>query len=469
MKAFWPRKDIEPREGQSVILETAFSRSEEWDVLVIEAPTAWGKSLCEHAFLRWAHKALGMKGMLLASNNMLVDQLSSGQHLATLSRKSSYSCTQATGISCEQAHKKEKGYCKGCPYVKDLRRIRAVPYGVMSYYMYMAHKFKLPFLVFDEAHQIRPMLQDLASKTIWQREYRFPDNMPPTVGAMRGWLKTCPGYSAGFPYDEKLRLLHATLESPEPSYLIEKTESLLRGRIEACIKLIPLDVKETAGLLWPRAKKLVLMSATISSVEIEELGLMDRRVLYLKAPSPIDVSRRPIVFYPLGSASGRNWNNYLPTLKEFIEKKREEHRGTKGLIHTTYNMARELRRMLPEGPYMFHDASNKQKVFEEWQQSEEGVLFACGMHEGLDLVGEEYGWQVLAKVPWQNLGDTAVRWKLEHFPRSYEWEAIKLSAQAAGRICRTPEDRGVTYITDSSWARIKDSDLVPGWLKEAYV
>lgn len=467
----WPKPEWKPRQSQQDILTTAADRLDEWDVLVVEAPTAFGKTPTSVCLLKWAAKEKKMKGSLLVPNNMLVQQIEQSYKLCSLKRRDQYACTNYSR-SCASTKAREGGYCQGCVYTKALRRIRAVPYSVLNYHMYVAHKLKVPFVVIDEAHNALPMLQEMAGKKIWQRDVGYPDGLK-TVGDMKEWLASCRGFDKGFPNDPKLALLRSTLDSPTPSYLIEPTTDLLRGREENVIKLLPLDAKDCPPYLWPKAKKIVLMSATINQVDVEDMGLGDKRILYLKAPSPIPPEKRPIYFVGrgMGSMSKRAQNGNIAPLWGYIVQLLEKHSGERGLIHSTYGLNELFKTHIGvDKRAMFHASGNKKSQFEAWQASSK-VLFGAGMQEGLDLKDDQCRWQAIVKVPFASLEDTAIRLKAQSNPEWYAWQAIKLVCQAAGRVCRDENDYGVTYITDPAFERLfKDyEDLFPSWFKEALI
>ena len=59
--------------------------------------------------------------------------------------------------------------------------------------------------------------------------------------------------------------------------------------------------------------------------------------------------------------------------------------------------------------------------------------------------------------------------KAEKDPEWYDWQAIKAILQACGRVCRTPTDRGVTYIFDQKFRRLytEREYLFPNWFKDS--
>lgn len=147
------------------------------------------------------------------------------------------------------------------------------------------------------------------------------------------------------------------------------------------------------------------------------------------------------------------------------------HNREKGLVHATYKQADIMRKHLKSNRFIFHTPENKKEKYKEFLESSPSlgkILVASGMYEGLDLPEDLGRWQVIAKIPWPSLGDPSVAYKAKEDEEWYEWQTLKDVIQACGRICRTPQDWGVSYILDGSFARLEKSVLVPKWFREAF-
>jgi Rad3-related DNA helicase len=165
----------------------------------------------------------------------------------------------------------------------------------------------------------------------------------------------------------------------------------------------------------------------------------------------------------------------------------QKHHNSKGLIHATYEQAEYLERAIKhmDDPargnkaklserFIFHTPATKATAYQKFRDAspESGtILVGSGMYEGLDLPGDLGRWQAIAKVPWQSLEDPAIAHMTEQDPSWYVWETLKLLIQACGRICRTPDDDGVTYILDTSFDKLYTDGmkfgLVPNWFEDA--
>jgi hypothetical protein len=243
------------------------------------------------------------------------------------------------------------------------------------------------------------------------------------------------------------------------------------------------DIRDHPPVLWPKpqVEKLVLLSATIGRKDVEALGLgPDRGVktTYITAPSPIPAASRPITFRPVLSLGyGQVGDAEIRRLAAEIvrEARRPGNAFTRGIVHLTYGLSRQLQKSghLDElgDRVIWHTAENKMPAYQSFLSGDvpNGILMACGLSEGIDLVGELGRWQVIAKVPWPSLSDPAIRSRADSDEEWYIWQAAKVVMQASGRICRTPSDYGSTLILDKSFRKIYDEYryMLPDWFVEA--
>lgn len=469
----WTLRDV-----QRDVLLRLEEKLDSSDVFIIRAPVASGKTLLSMTIARYLQKKKKWKSRILVPNNMLLQQyLDSFPGVTTLRKRESYTCElyekQSVKYDCGEhtrltgTSKKRGAYCKGCPYTSALKKAQVMPYVAINYYTYLAYRMYGEGLIIDEGHLLQGMIKDLAARKLWHHDYEFPGYVR-TYGQLLRWtnerLTRTPG-------DRKLLELKQELMSNKVHYLVEKGTALYRGEERECLKLIPVDVKDQPPLLWPpgKVKKLFFLSGTINRKDVEDMGLGDRRICVIDAPSPIPIERRPFItdlkFTLASSANGRD----IPKLAEYL-KELADSRPDKGFVHAPYSLAKELERYLgQEERFLFHSSSSKRGVFEEFQQSSNKIMVASGMYEGIDLAGDLARWQVITKVPWANLTEPAMKYLAEQDPEGYANEAARLVVQAYGRVCRSPDDFGETFIVDRSFARLINnySDLFPGWFKEA--
>lgn len=467
----------QPRPSQVQVLQQVEKAWASTDVFVIGAPVGAGKSPVAEAICGWASKQHKLRSLILTPNNLLRDQyLRANPKLVTLKAKREYVCQEMSGpgreVSCETRAAEFGGCCKsGCGYTAANRRIRVAPWAVVNSWTYLSHKLYPDVLVVDEAHALLPLLRDLQAKRLWHRDYQFPSRLESYSDLMKWVEQERAERPAGQP-DPKLELLWADLRSGAHKYLVERAVEPYRGRMQPCLKLLPIDTSTAPPVLWPsRVKKLVLMSATFGPADLEQLGLDARRVTWLESESPIPAVRRPVMLSKPGfDLSHTAGEAELRAAAAEIGQICSRHPGESGLIHMTYEMMPKLLPLLPEElrkRLMAHTRDNKRQVYEAFLKAPAGTVLACaGMWEGVDLPGDLARFQILSKVPWPSLEEPAWKWLAEADEMRYKWEALRTVMQGCGRVCRGPEDFGRTYVLDRSFSRLP-VELMPTWFRES--
>lgn len=461
---------------------------EKYDVFILVAPTAFGKT----AVAKTLMNCLGSVSVLTPSNMLVSQFLDEFPDTPTLRRLDSYKCEE-WDRPCSITRGKLRNFCKPrmnpdgnsckCPASADLvqAKFRRGP-GIYNYHTYLAHKLYRDVLVVDEAHNLLPVIRERHALRLWQHDYGYPGNMWKPEQILE-WIRNLPDTKRR---SKKIQLLREACEYRNPTHMFERTtesfagKGTIRGFPEDrdVIKLLPVDIRHTPPLFWPReVKKLVLMSATIGEIDVDQLGLggPGRRICYINCRHPIPPQIRPIIPLDLVSVNKNNMEEATKIIGEFIQSQLlPEHTGERGIIHATYQQAELLRKYLTDSRFMFHTRHSKQEVFQQFTVSnptEGKVLVASGLYEGIDLPDDLGRWQVLAKIPWLNLGNPAIRHLANRSEQHYMWECLKTVIQACGRISRHETDYGVTIILDSTFQRLYDKtlDIAPPWWLEAIV
>jgi Rad3-related DNA helicase len=382
----------EPRAVQREVLQQIEENWSAHDVFVIQAPVATGKSRIATALAGWAGSAV-----VLTPTNVLVDQYA--EEFPTLSPMYRHAMYRG---------KRE--------FLTARNRYKNAPAGLSNYYIYMTHKAYRPTVIFDEAHNVLPMLTDGVCIKLWQHLYGWPDEVHDLSDIIE-WLEnnsvTAPNRI------RKLDELRTILDENRGSHLIELDEEVYRGKDRMLLRLTPLDARGSKPILWPRqVQKIVLMSATINESDIYDMGLDDRRVCYIECDSPIPPVNRPFVQLDVCNMAYRHREKSVPLAAEAIKQLLQRH-PERGVIHCTYAVARQLRKHLGgEERLMWHTKDTRTQMYQEFintPPADGRVLVASGLYEGVDLNYDLARWQVLCQVPWLSLAEPAIQEKLaEH-------------------------------------------------------
>jgi Helicase C-terminal domain/Homing endonuclease len=474
-----------------------------------------GKSKMMSCIARWA-ASRKQKSHIAVPNNVLLAQMEQTEKLFTLKSKDSYTCTLlgmnrkvgAPPKTCKDRHAVMNEHCAGCPYVASVRRAFASPFSLSNYHTMMAHKLQKEVVLIDEAHLLLPLIVELESKHIWLPVGEDSRSLLPhsvnTYGKLRDYVTTHADTLIGKAWDT----LREELQDGRERYLIKRGERSYHSSSKDALTLIPVDTShsEKSQQLFPpkKVKKLLLFSGTINEIDVEQLGLAGRRVVTIRCPSPIAVERRPIVPRYLSSPvtfKQCEKPEFLDEMANTILELLERTTSPKVLIHAPYGLADKLKGRLAKvlgSRLLSHEKHDKRGQLETFlsdtrEASAEGaqsahtkevssvtegdleyknevsVLLGSGFEEGLDLSGTQFTMQIICKIPFQSLAEPGWKWVAETNPDRYMWEALKKVVQATGRICRGPQDYGMTYILDSSLERCLQSTLVPAYFREAVV
>jgi Rad3-related DNA helicase len=457
---FFPHEEPRPQQ-----LEALKQIEESWnshDVFVVQAPTATGKEALGVTIARWAASKSGKPSTIAVPTNMLVDQLA-GKHadVKSLHRKDHYTCA-SMGMSCSAVQRSCKSRCRGCVFDAAMASARSAKVRVMNFYTYLANRMFGDTVVLDEAHTVLDVIQDQEGFKLWHFRYRYPKTIKTTADLL-AWIENQP-------FSDELAAVRTDLLKVRNNHIIEHTTESYHGHPAALLKVRPVNAKDAQPWLWPerRVRKVVLMSATIGPQDVKDLGLDMRRVKYIEVDSPIPPVNREIWFTPAANAAHKVKDQAVVLLAERISRLMEQNQP-KGLIHLPYEWAKDVAALVNSPRLIRHDRTNKQAQLQQFRDSADGVLLASGMYEGVDLPYDAARWQIVGKVPFLSLGEVAIAERATLDPKWYAYQAIRKVVQAAGRVCRTPDDWGVTYIIDSQFERLyrNNQELFPKFFKQA--
>lgn len=476
-----------PRPVQKDILVQLEENWEDYDVFVINAPVGSGKSRVAMAVAEWQRSV-----DIITPTNMLVQQyMKDYPKYPKLLKEDLYPCcTQAWKEAHEAARargKKRASRKKRHDCERDLDRSRALVSQrcLMNYYMYQimnmgkTKRNNAPVLIVDEAHNLIPTIQSLNSSKMWRHKWKWPEDISNYPDLIR-WAKRAQDSLPTTAEERKtLKLVVDQCSTRYPTYIFEKAKEwwfkTKKPEFRDVLNIKPVEISRLySAFKNSQIEKLILMSSTINNKDIESLGLEKRRVLYLDSESAIPARNRPVHFDPVTSVTYQVKQESAKKIAErLLTYYLPKHEGEKGVIHATYEMAKLLKPLLRDSSrFIWHDKYNKTAKYQEFRDSpkEEGkVLVASGLYEGIDLPNDLSRWQVIAKVPWISLADKAVKYKADQDDEWYRWETLKDLIQASGRICRGPNDYGITYIVDKTFQSLYNNSqaLIPDWFKQA--
>ncbi len=437
------------------------------NVLAIQAPTGVGKSLIAKAIV----DAVG--GHVITPTNLLLSQYAQAYPKVTLLKGfGTYECVENKEQSCGDTRAVCRKFCAGCP--ASLAATKAKLGGTVfanpiSYRALQFTKNWVPpeVLVIDEAHKLFSMARLMFEDKIMAEEYALP--YVTNQLDLRNWMdrridSLRTNIDANFKHShtasvlkmakqwQRLTRLRESLDTPE-NIVMEWRKDYYRGKKKDYLYLNPIEPPQHVFDKLLRAKKVVLMSATLFPSDVEKL-VGGRPYKYLDVASPIPVKQRPVHLRPMESA---NKDTSPAKVAEWIQGQLKLHPGN-AIIHVSYVWAARLR------PFSFYTVANftpeeKAKAVKKFK-AEGGVFLAAGCAEGLDLPHDECRTNIIPILPRENMGDKLVQRRRAKpgGERQSDLEMLRTLIQQVGRSTRDITDWSVTVVGDPQ----------AGWLIRKY-
>jgi Rad3-related DNA helicase len=229
--------------------------------------------------------------------------------------------------------------------------------------------------------------------------------------------------------------------------------------------------------VWERGNKFALLSATILNKEAfcRQVGLDPANVALVDVGHTFPVENRPLYDVTRGKMTYDHRDETLPEIARTVVRVMQEHREEKGIIHAhSYAIQERLADRLDEfgvgDRIRSHDKESRDAELESWKATDgEEVFLSVKMEEALDLKDDLARWQVICKAPFLNTNDSRVAHRLEQGQWAWYYRAaLRTVIQACGRVVRSPDDYGATYLADSSLLQVFDraENDTPDWFRE---
>ncbi|MES3518382.1 MAG: ATP-dependent DNA helicase [Natronomonas sp.] len=229
--------------------------------------------------------------------------------------------------------------------------------------------------------------------------------------------------------------------------------------------------------VWNRGRHFLLLSATIldKTAFCRSVGLDPASVALVDVPHTFPVENRPLYDVTCGKMTYDRREETLPELARTAVRLMQRH-DEKGLIHAhSYDIASRLTDRLADfgvgERIRSHGRENRDAALSDWKRSDGSDVFvSVKMEEALDLDGDLCRWQLLCKAPYPNTRDSRVARRLEEGQWNWYYRnTLQTVIQACGRIVRSPDDHGATYLADSSLLDLFErarGDL-PSWFADS--
>jgi Rad3-related DNA helicase len=225
--------------------------------------------------------------------------------------------------------------------------------------------------------------------------------------------------------------------------------------------------------IFSRYDHVFMLSGTIldKSSFCNLIGIDHSITAYHSIDSPFDVSKRKIIYMPLGKMSYANKEDTFKNYVGYISKILDKYNDKKGLIHTnSFELASWIERDVKDRRLMFHDSSNKDQVLNEHtMRTEPTVIVSPSMSTGVSFDDDLARFQIIAKVPYPSLASKRNKMRKSQDSQWYAYRTVSGIMQMSGRPVRSMNDWADTIIIDGSFGDVlrHSGGLLPEWFKQA--
>jgi Rad3-related DNA helicase len=490
------------------------------DVVLVRAPTGSGKSLLARAVMGCARRVEDADpaeptGAYYTTPQVsqLDDVAEDGllEDLQVIRGKNNYTCilpgeedtpvdrapcVRERGFDCSVKHR--------CPYFSDraVASSRRFAATTLAYFMNTAGSDVFgtrDVVVVDEAHGLAEWAEmyatvELGPRTapVWD-DLEVPDVDGPDRAARfaEGVVDACErakdelDATEDLTPEEAARRERLTDLKSDLTWFVEDyrdphsdTTWVVDQGDDGALTMKPLDpARYLHHTLWDRGQTFALLSATIldKAAFCRQVGLSPDDVALVEVGHTFPLENRPLYDVVQGKMTYDERERTLPKLATALVRVMAAHPEEKGIVHAhSYAiqsaLADELRGHGVADRVRTHDSDDRDEQLAAWLDADDASVFlSVKMEEALDLAGDRARWQLLCKAPYPNTSDSRVARRLED--GQWDWyyrQALRTVIQACGRVVRSPEDHGATYVGDASVLDLFDRAraAMPPWFAE---
>ena len=253
-----------------------------------------------------------------------------------------------------------------------------------------------------------------------------------------------------------------------------------RGRARLTIQnLIPADFLTER---FKAAHSVLLFSATLSpGVYYRDLLGLPEDARFTSLPSPFSAGQLKVEFTPGISTRQVHREASLQPVAELIAKQYRTRPGHYLAFFSSFKYAKEvsdaLAKQAPDIPQRSQQpgmsAEQRRQFLADFRKPEGSIAFAVlggVFSEGIDLPGDQLIGAFVATLglppfdAWHEILKERLQQRFgEGYNYTYLIPGLQKVAQAAGRVIRTPDDRGVIWLIDDRFLKRPVRGLLPTW------
>lgn len=226
-------------------------------------------------------------------------------------------------------------------------------------------------------------------------------------------------------------------------------------------------------LLWQGAKKVVLLSATLTPKTLQLLGIPPDQVTHWECPSRFPIARRPVWYIPTVNVKWPVTPGQIQALATRMDQILDQRPGVKGIGHSvSYKLAEQLWGRSDHKARIRLDkpgTSTAQLVDVYKTSPDPEFLLSPAVDTGVDFPDGQCRVQIVFRLPFPSTQSKIVKARAATDDEYVPYLMIQRLVQSVGRGVRSETDWAETFILDDkwSWARGKYRLMMPLWFRQA--
>lgn len=391
-----------------------------------------------------------------------------------------------------------------CPYsvaIETAQEHECIIHNIHSFIFQtnFAGKFaKREVMIIDEAHEIESTIRGFITKKFTLEHALREDDRPSVTNDIDAWCdfflqdrfvpketemevrakERDPEYMTHKDtYLEKVQNFRNQKDYFKDRFVAKSTVNHKHGRVlSITFEFIPENLgNAVTNLLLSYGEHVILMSGTIydKNVYCRNIGINPEDVYFIRVPSTFPLDMRPMYAKPeyQVDTSYQNWRENFPEMIEKMAKIMNIFDDAKGLIHApSYEAAQEIVQALPGNRAITHSSQDFQEKLEMFYASPDAKVFVSPVcQQGVDFKYDRARFQIITRVPYANTSDEFVGYKMKNDFSWYNYQALVVFGQQIGRVNRSEDDYGATFLLDSRFNRFitRNMKVLPKWLTNA--
>jgi Rad3-related DNA helicase len=392
-----------------------------------------------------------------------------------------------------------------CPYSVAIEIAQQNPRVIHNIHSFVfqtsfSDKFtKRDLLVIDEAHDIEGIIREFITKKVtinkviqekdrpsgndldlWCNFFLQSEFIPKLTKAEEIRKREEPYWNS--PLDEylnKIENLRSLKTYYKDGFIIKSSINSVGSRdISTSFEFIPESLGNSAdNLLFSYGEYVLLMSGTIYSKDTfcKNLGINPDTAHFIRIPSTFPKENRPLVAkseYQIDTSFAK-WNENFKDMIEKMNKILNIFDDAKGLIHApSYEAAEQIALALNGNRAITHGKHDFQDRLQEFYRTESNKVFISPVcQQGVDFKQDRARFQIITRVPYLNTSDDFINHKVQNDFSWYNHQALVIFGQQIGRINRSEDDYGATFLMDERFNRFikRNASKFPKWVLDAII